>query len=151
MTELYHYGPLIFYSDPEDDQEGNYYWPGEPIVGYDDMGIPVDEYGDQCLNLSCILHPHHKPTGLIFNEFLNMKIPSVLNSKEWFDNAMLDVSEDKVKKYILRFLFIQRDHGVYRKGYENNTYDDLYTMLKHKLMTECKGDMKILIKRVWPL
>ena len=151
MTELYRYGPIVFYTTPDEEDTGNYYWRGKSIIGYDDMGIPVDEFGDQCLDLECILHPHYKPKELVFNEFLNMKIPTVSSCKAWLDNALLDVSEGDVKKYILRFLFMQKEHGMYRKGRETTLGGNLYTMLSYKLMNDCQGNTQTLLKRIWPL
>ena len=32
MTELYRYGPIVFYTNPDDEDTGNYYWTGKSII-----------------------------------------------------------------------------------------------------------------------
>jgi hypothetical protein len=57
--EKFKYGPLIYNCVNEEDDSGNYYWPGEPPVGYDKWGVPVDRYKKQVLPLSCPFHPFY--------------------------------------------------------------------------------------------
>ena len=55
--EKFKYGPLIWNCINEDDESGNFYWNGDPPVKYDDMNIPVDENGLQCLPVESPVHP----------------------------------------------------------------------------------------------
>lgn len=96
------YGPLNYITDLNDD-EGNYYWPGPPPVGYDDIGIPIDEFGNQCLPGECILHLNHIPTDTEWNNFLGDYIPTLESCRSWFDDNFLIISDDQLKKYILRW------------------------------------------------
>ena len=61
--EQYKYGPLVYNTANSDDDSGNYYWSGEPPVGYDNEKIPVDSRGFQCLDaVQCPLHPGYTVT-----------------------------------------------------------------------------------------
>ena len=109
--EKYKYGPLIYVSytlntngvENGNESEGNYFWTGPPPVGYDDSGIPIDRDGNQCLDLSCPLHPAWEPTETIYNETLKSDIPSIEHFRKWFDNNFLIISDDKIKRYIIRW------------------------------------------------
>ena len=56
MTEKFKFGPLIWNHIDDDDDSGNYWWPGLRPLRYDDMGIPTDAKGLQCLPMSCPVH-----------------------------------------------------------------------------------------------
>ena len=74
--EKYKYGPLVFNTThPDDDDSGNFYWSGLVPVGYDEFGIPVDERGFQCLDLSSPLHPSHVPNHTDYNKVLEAVLP----------------------------------------------------------------------------
>ncbi len=49
MTEKFRYGPLVWNHIDDEDDSGNYWWPGLSPVKYDEMGIPSDIKGLQCL------------------------------------------------------------------------------------------------------
>jgi hypothetical protein len=53
----YRYGPLIWNCTTDEDESGNYFWPGLPPVGYDKIGIPIDDRGYQCLPNVSIIQP----------------------------------------------------------------------------------------------
>ena len=52
MAEKFTYGPLIYNFIGDDDTSGNYWWPGNPPVAYEQESgvfrIPVDKDGNQC-------------------------------------------------------------------------------------------------------
>ena len=66
--EKYRYGPLIFVTKGMDEEEGNYFWAGDPPVGYDETGVPVDKNGFQCVDIQCPLHPGYEPVETEFND-----------------------------------------------------------------------------------
>ena len=83
MAERFKYGPLIYdtVDDVEDiDGGGNYWWAGLHPVGYDEMGIPVDSQGLQCLPLSSPFHPDHIPKDPVYNQYINDYVPSIKES-----------------------------------------------------------------------
>lgn len=92
------YGPIVWstYTYPE----GNYLYGGKQPVAYDEMGIPIDEDGLQCLSHNCILHPHYK--GLMeYNDVVNAQIPQLDFARSWFETNYLKVSDDELKNFIL--------------------------------------------------
>jgi len=104
----YRYGPLIFNFTGEVDDSGNYYWNGLPAVGYDEMSIPIDENGRQCLPVECPLHPAYEPTETVFNHFLQMDLPTLDSFREWFEDNFLMLTDTQLKKYILRWVSFQQ-------------------------------------------
>jgi len=100
----YKYGPLIYNTTADDDDSGNFYWNGMPPVGYDEMGIPIDPNGNQCLPFECPLHPNHSPTNFKYNEWLEDELPTWESFEEWFDDNFLIVSDKQCKKYIIRWI-----------------------------------------------
>lgn len=102
--EKYKYGPLVYNtSHPDDDDSGNFYWPGLPPVGYDEAGIPIDERGYQCLDNSSPLNPQHTPQATEYNKGLDAYIPTFDNVKAWFDDNFLEITDWQVCYYILRW------------------------------------------------
>lgn len=101
--EKYKYGPLLYVTRDMDEDEGNYFWAGPSPVGYDEMGIPVDENGMQCLDISCPLHPGWEPTETTYNEVLKCAIPSLDYTREWFEDNFLIISDDQLKRYIIKW------------------------------------------------
>ena len=101
--EKYRYGPLIFVTKGMDESEGNYFWAGDPPVGYDETGVPVDKNGFQCVDIQCPLHPSYEHVETEFNDLLNTEIPTVTSVRKWFDDNFLFISDDQIKKYIIRW------------------------------------------------
>jgi len=101
--EKYKFGPLVYVTGAMDESEGNYFWAGLPPVGYDESGVPIDKNGLQCLDISCPLHPSWEPTETVFSEVLQFNIPSIEYFKSWFEDNFLIISDDQVKRYIIRW------------------------------------------------
>ncbi len=107
--EKFKYGPLVYncIGDAEDDEEGNYYWPGNPPVGYDELGVPVDKDGRQCLPLDCPFHPHYFSTDTITSKY-GIKFPaSFKDYEEWLDNNFIVFDEATVKRNIITKIITQ--------------------------------------------
>ena len=101
--EKYKFGPLVYVTGVMDDSEGNYFWAGLPPVGYDEFGVPIDKNGLQCLDISCPLHPAWTPTETSYSEILKTDIPSIEYTKKWFEDNFLIISDDQVKRYIMKW------------------------------------------------
>ena len=132
--EKFKYGPLIWNCINEDDESGNYFWNGKPPVGYDRLGIPIDEAGMQCLSIRSPVHPtwqaDHK--RFEFNEYMSQPIPSVQQVKEWFDDNFLIVTPKQCKKYIIKWL--SQNLGVRNEFYlglkkDSNSLEDVMDKL----------------------
>tara|TARA_Y100000114_G_scaffold87843_1_gene81204 strand:- start:41 stop:460 length:420 start_codon:yes stop_codon:yes gene_type:complete len=108
--EKFKYGPLIWNSANEDDESGNYFWNGKPPVDYDREGIPIDDEGMQCLPIDSPVHPSWTCNNLflVYNDFLEFEIPSIDSTREWFDDNFLIVSDKQCKKYIIRWIRMNR-------------------------------------------
>ena len=107
--EKFKYGPLIWncIGDEEDDEEGNYYWPGNPPVAYDDLGVPVDKDGRQCLPLDCPFHPHYVFRDTITSKY-GIKFPASLKDyKEWLDKNYIVFDEAAVRRNIITKIITQ--------------------------------------------
>jgi len=137
-TDRYTFGPLIWLLPEDDESLGNYYWSGRPPVGYDKIGIPIDDNGNQCLDIRCPLHPHYHPGSqhLVHNPQVNDMIPTVESFKDWFDDHFLIVDDRKLKRYILRWY-----GNSLRRG--NKTFEFW------KLRNECKT-IDEMVDKVWP-
>jgi hypothetical protein len=133
--EKYKYGPLVYITINNTEEDGNFYWAGETPVGYDNLGIPIDSKGDQCLPINCPLHPHHVPTKYIKNEVLNEDIPDYTSFKPWFDDHFLVVTDYQLKKYVLRW------YSLRQNKFKSENY--------RKLLTE-KLSIDEMIDRIWP-
>ena len=132
--EKYKYGPLVFNTThPDDDDSGNFYWSGLVPVGYDEFGIPVDERGFQCLDLSSPLHPSHVPNHTDYNKVLEAVLPKNEIVKEWFTDNFLEVSDWDVCYYILRWYNLQ----------------EVKSMPYLKVFSECESIEEV-IERAWP-
>ena len=114
--EKYRYGPLVYVTAGMDESEGNYYWNGSPPVGYDETGIPVDKNGMQCLDIDCPLHPAHEAKETVYNKVLDSKIPTIAYFKNWFDDNFLIVSDDQIKKYIIKAWFRENENSYQYVG-----------------------------------
>lgn len=106
--EIYKYGPLTYVLQGMNESLGNYYWAGKNPVGYDRDKIPIDEDGNQCLDILCPLHPSYIPTALSYNPCLNITLPTIDSFKEWFEDNFLEIDDMKAKKYILRWYSFQK-------------------------------------------
>ena len=106
MAEKFKYGPLVWNSFGEDDDSGNYWWPGNPPVAYEEPSgpyrIPVDEAGSQCLPGESILHPNCRVEDWETDTIIS-NVPSLSWCMEWFEENFLLVSEYQVCKYIIRW------------------------------------------------
>ena len=129
------FGPLVWNCVNEDDESGNYFWNGNPPVDYDDMGIPVDQEGLQCLPADCPIHPSWQANYETkeYNEFLGFEIPTIESTKEWFDENFLIVSDKQIKKYIIRWI---RDYKSGSVGYVKLNKD--------------ADSLDIIMDRIWP-
>ena len=110
--EQYKYGPLLYNTTNSDDDSGNYYWPGEPPIAYDDYKIPVDGKGYQCLDASqCPLHPDYKvtDTNMEHNEALGCTIPTLDHFNSWFEDAFIKAEPRDLAFFVLRWLNFQPD------------------------------------------
>ena len=106
MAERFKYGPLIYdtVDDVEDiDGGGNYWWAGLPPVGYDEMGIPVDSQGLQCLPLSSPFHPDHIPKDPVYNQYINDYVPSIKEWQTWLDENFIVANVLQIKGFILKW------------------------------------------------
>ncbi len=133
--EKYKYGPLVYITVNDTDEDGNFYWGGNPPVGYDEMGIPIDQNGHQCLSIESPLHPGYEPKNPQFNDTLNDDIPSLEEVRTWFDELFLIVSDYQIKKYILRW------YSLKRASYKSTNYRNL--LAEHLSVNE-------MIDRIWP-
>ena len=111
--EKYRYGPLIFVTQGMDEEEGNYYWNGNPPVGYDAAGIPIDKNGQQCLDILCPLHPGYEPTETEFSHITQCDLPTLASYRQWFDDNFLIVNDKQLKKYILKS-WARKNQGTYQ-------------------------------------
>ena len=103
--EKYSYGPLIYNTTADEDDSGNFYWNGMPPVGYDDMDIPIDPNGNQCLPFECPLHPNHSPSAVEYNNWLEDELPTWDSFEEWFDDNFINVTPRDI--YFLSFAGIR--------------------------------------------
>ena len=101
------YGPLVYNTVDEEDDSGNYWWPGLPPVNYDEMGIPIDSQGLQCLPLQCPLHPAYKILDPIYSKVLNDHLPSISEWEKWFEDNFITADKHQIKKLILKWYFKQ--------------------------------------------
>ena len=105
MSEKFRYGPLIYNSFGEADDTGNYWWPGNPPVAYEQESgpfrIPVDAEGSQCLPGECILHPNCRVEE--WESFELFKVPSLTWCREWFEDNFLVVTDYQICRYIIRW------------------------------------------------
>lgn len=115
--EKYKYGPLVYITTESEDDDGNFYWSGFPPVGYDEDNIPIDRNGYQCLPLTSVLHPDHKPekTSLVHNPVLDQEIPSFESFKSWFEDNFLTISDRDVYFYIIRHLALNQPTSRFRQ------------------------------------
>jgi hypothetical protein len=104
--EKYRFGPLVYASPDMGDTEGNYFWTGNPPVGYDEFGVPIDKNGHQCLDIACPLHPAWKPplSEQVYNHGLRVFLPTLEFTRSWFDDNFLEISDLQLKKILVKRL-----------------------------------------------
>ena len=110
--EQFKYGPLVYNTSNSDDDSGNYYWSGEPPVGYDNEKIPVDSRGFQCLDaVQCPLHPGYTVTehNTEHNEALGQSIPTLASFNSWFEDAFIKAEPRDLAFFIIRWINFQND------------------------------------------
>ena len=110
--EQYKYGPLVYNTTDSDDDTGNYYWPGIAPVNYDDVGIPIDNRGYQCLDVSeCPLHPDYEvaETNMEHNKALGCTIPTLDSFNSWFEDAFIKAEPRDLAFFVLRWINFQPD------------------------------------------
>ena len=134
MAEKFRYGPLVFNSFGEEDDSGNYWWPGNPPVAYEQptgvYRIPVDSNGNQCLPGECILHPNCRVEE--WESFELFKIPSLVECRTWFEENFLIVSDYDLCRYILRWC-----------GHNHKANNEFKSWHKNKTINEMIGE-------IWP-
>ena len=113
MAEKYTYGPLVYNCFGEEDDSGNYWWSGNPPVGYEqESGVfrmPVDENGNQCLPGDCILHPNCTVQQFVSDE--PFSVPSLTWCREWFSDNFLQVTDWDLARYALRWIWWNNQHS----------------------------------------
>ena len=128
MEEKFRYGPLVYNAVGDDSDEGNYWWPGNPPVAYEQESgpfrIPVDANGNQCLPGESILHPNCRVEK--WESFELCKIPSLSWCREWFEDNFLIVSDYDICRYILRWCDWNYQHKeVWKDHKKNKTIDEM--------------------------
>ena len=112
------YGPLIYAKDFfEDDGLAHYFWPGSPPVGYNNLGIPIDEEGMECLDLRCPLHPSWMPlkSEMEYNEYLGFSIPSYYPYIDWLKQNNLSCTPEQAKKLLFKWILNKSNNDRLRR------------------------------------
>ena len=99
----YSYGPLVWNCTSDEDESGNFFWPGSPPCGYDASGIPIDARGMQCLPTQSIIHPSYEPTETFYSEVVKNNLPTIVSARLWLDDNFLVVTDRQVAKFIIRW------------------------------------------------
>ena len=109
--EQYKYGPLVYNTSESDDETGNFYWNGLAPVGYDDLGIPIDSSGFQCLDIACPIHPDFDATACEKepNDFLGLEIPTPSSFTEWFEEQFMELEPRDAAFFVLRWIDFQNE------------------------------------------
>ena len=109
QKEKFKYGPLIWNSSGDEDDDGNYYWAGMPPVAYDAMEIPVDMEGRQCLPNDCPFHPHYEfkeTRSSKYDAYVQLPL-SFKEYKDWLEKNFIVFDEKPVKKDIIKKMVAQ--------------------------------------------
>ena len=99
----YRYGPIVWNCSSDEDESGNYFWPGLPPCAYDDSGIPIDIHGKQCLPTQSIVHPNYEPTDTFYSDVVCDDLPTIEAARQWLDDNFLIVTDRQVAKFIIRW------------------------------------------------
>jgi hypothetical protein len=108
----YKYGPLVWNCNNDDDESGNFYWYGDPCVGYDEIGIPIDSRGFQCLSMDSPVHPLYQPKETSFHSQLDAHLPTIADFTAWFEEHFLIIDDIKIARLILSWWEKQSKHGT---------------------------------------
>lgn len=103
----YRYGPLVWNCSSDEDESGNYFWPGLPPCAYDAAGIPIDVHGMQCLPMQSIIHPNYVPTDTLYSEVVKADLPTIESARLWLDENFLIVTDRQVARFIIRWYELQ--------------------------------------------
>ena len=103
----YSYGPLVWNCTSDEDESGNFFWPGLPPCGYDTSGIPIDERGMQCLPMQSIVHPDYQPTETFYCDVVQSDLPTIASARLWLDDNFLIVTDRQVARLIIRWYDLQ--------------------------------------------
>ena len=127
MTEKYKYGPLVWNHIDDDDDSGNYWWTGLAPVKYDEVGIPSDEKGLQCLPISCPVHPGYNVKHSVFSSPLQDHLPSIDEWQTWFEEQFIIIDKTRIKREILRWYSKQRNKSqrFYRLQERVNSLEEM--------------------------
>ena len=102
MTK-FKYGPLVWNHIEDEDDSGNYWWPGLPPVSYDETEIPIDVRGLQCLPMHSPLHPDYESKDFVFNSHINDYLPTIKEWADWFDEHFIEITDYRIKREILKW------------------------------------------------
>ena len=108
----YRYGPLVWNCTTDEDESGNYFWPGLPPVGYDEIGIPIDDRGYQCLPNVSIINPGYVPTETTFHDLINDSLPTIRSASTWFDENFLITTPRQVGRFIIRWYDLNHKYNT---------------------------------------
>ena len=112
ITEkAFSYGPLTWASI-ENRIKGNFLYKGDYPVEYDNNGIPIDDEGNQCLPITCPLHPDYKPTNPVLSPMINDTLPSNLEWKRWFEENYIQIDNARIMREILRWYMKQERQSL---------------------------------------
>ena len=131
MTEKFRYGPLVWNHIDDDDDSGNYWWPGLSPVKYDEMGIPSDIKGLQCLPITCPVHPGYDIKHSVFNVALQDHLPSIDEWQDWFDNQFIEIDEARIHREILRWYSKQsnKSQNFYKLQESANSLNEMVDLV----------------------
>lgn len=111
------WGPLFYITDIfSDNNVGNYYHPGLPPVSYSTRGVPIDENGIECLDLSCPLHPDWAPNKfqVEYNDYLQVSAPKWEVYSEWLNNKLIVCTEGQAKKWMIWWTLLPTPYSYRR-------------------------------------
>ena len=131
MTEKFRYGPLVWNHIDDDDDSGNYWWPGLSPVKYDEMGIPSDIKGLQCLPITCPVHPGYNIKHSVFNVALQDYLPSIEEWQTWFDEQFIEIDGARIKREILRWYSKQsnKSQNFYKLQESANSLNEMVDLV----------------------
>lgn len=110
-VESFSYGPLTWASSINR-IKGNYLHKGDYPVEYDKNNIPIDDGGNQCLPITCPVHPKYKPTNPVLSPMINDTLPSNLEWKRWFDEQFIEIDNARIMREILRWYMKQERQSL---------------------------------------
>ena len=99
----YRYGPLVWNCTSDEDESGNFFWPGLPPCAYDYAGVPIDARGMQCLPTQSIINPSYQPTETFYSEVVKADLPTIASARQWLDDNFLIVTDRQVARLIIRW------------------------------------------------